>query len=53
MKDITGFGTTEDEFAALPIAVRRKVRVDVEIPFCSYVYEHTFEIPTLFCPVFT
>ena len=25
MKDITGFGTTEDEFEALPIAVRRKV----------------------------
>jgi hypothetical protein len=25
MKDITGFTTTEDEFDALPIAVRRKV----------------------------
>ncbi len=27
MKDITGFGTTEEEFEALPIAVRRKVRL--------------------------
>lgn len=26
MKDITGFGTTDEEFEALPIAVRRKVR---------------------------
>jgi hypothetical protein len=26
MKDITGFGTTDAEFEALPIAVRRKVR---------------------------
>lgn len=26
MKDITGFGTTYEEFEALPIAVRRKVR---------------------------
>ena len=25
MKDITGFGTTDEEFEALPIAVRRKV----------------------------
>jgi hypothetical protein len=25
MKDITGYGTTEEEFEALPIAVRRKV----------------------------
>ena len=27
MKEMTGFGTTEEEFEALPIAVRRKVRV--------------------------
>jgi hypothetical protein len=26
MKEITGFTTTEEEFDALPIAVRRKVR---------------------------
>ncbi len=26
MKEITGFATTEEEFEALPIAVRRKVR---------------------------
>jgi len=26
MKEMTGFGTTEEEFEALPIAVRRKVR---------------------------
>lgn len=25
MKDITGFGTTDEEFEALPVAVRRKV----------------------------
>jgi hypothetical protein len=28
MKEMTGFGTTEEEFEALPIAVRRKVRQD-------------------------
>lgn len=27
MKEMTGFGTTEEEFEALPIAVRKKVRV--------------------------
>ena len=30
MKEMTGFGTTEEEFEALPIAVRRKVRPDVQ-----------------------
>jgi hypothetical protein len=29
MKEMTGFGTTEEEFEALPIAVRRKVRRDI------------------------
>lgn len=32
MKDITGFTTTEDEFEALPIAVRRKVCNEREFP---------------------
>jgi hypothetical protein len=31
MKEMTGFGTTEEEFEALPIAVRRKVRWDIFI----------------------
>jgi hypothetical protein len=31
MKEMTGFGTTEEEFEALPIAVRRKVRGDIFI----------------------
>jgi hypothetical protein len=26
MKEITGFGTTEEDFDALPIAIQRKVR---------------------------
>ena len=31
MKEMTGFGTTEEEFEALPIAVRIKVRGDIFI----------------------
>lgn len=33
MKEMTGFGTTEEEFEALPIAVRRKVRVVKPLSF--------------------
>ena len=36
MKEMTGFGTTEEEFEALPIAVRRKVRRN---GFCINPYQ--------------
>ncbi|CZT45475.1 uncharacterized protein RSE6_05789 [Rhynchosporium secalis] len=34
MKEMTGFGTTEEEFDALPLVLRRKVRVVKPLSFC-------------------
>jgi len=46
MKEITGFTTTEEEFDALPIAVRRKVWV----PSTALILLH--RIAVIFCDVF-
>ena len=46
MKDITGFGTTDEEFEALPIAVRRKVRLPFKVSK-SYQPFKTLEIVLL------
>jgi hypothetical protein len=35
MKEITGFGTTGEEFEALPVAVRRKVRSQTHVVLCA------------------
>jgi hypothetical protein len=44
MKDITGFGTTDEEFEALPIAVRRKVHPPFKL---SKSYQPFLEIVLL------
>lgn len=45
MKEMTGFGTTEEEFEALPIAVRRKVRVVKPLLFCLCSLRQACKIP--------
>jgi hypothetical protein len=46
MKEITGFTTTEEEFDALPIAVRRKVRASSIAPFLLH------RIVVILCDIF-
>lgn len=52
VKEMTGFGTTEEEFEALPIAVRRKVRgqkppLFVFVSFLSARYQPSANVLTL------
>jgi hypothetical protein len=51
MREMTGYGPTEDEYDALPIAVRRKVRSQSP-PFCFISPPHGLACPPLLasCP---